>query len=137
MRFFGNKSARPRDEDATDADTALIIDDDIGTRLSLARVIRGLGYQALTAGDGNEGIKLLERYAPYIACVLLDMEMPRQSAIAILARIRAISWYVPVLLLRSGTEPLAPLLEYGQVFVMAKPFKAEQARAAFQRALGH
>jgi CheY-like chemotaxis protein len=136
MYTFDGHGSCPSDRGAPTQDTALIIDDDIGTRLTLGRMLRRISFQALTAANSYDGIALFEQYAPYIACVLLGQAMQALPAAETLRRLRAINPWAPILLIRSHPEPLTPLLEHKQVFVIAKPFTIEQFHSAVRRALG-
>lgn len=55
--------------------TALLIDDDRGTRLILARVFKRQGWNVLEAGDGEAGLKMAAEHRPDV--VVCDLLMPR------------------------------------------------------------
>jgi CheY-like chemotaxis protein len=58
--------------------TILVIDDDAAMRMILGMTLRGFGYLALTAGDGEEALQLARDY-PQIRIILLDVVMPGLS----------------------------------------------------------
>ncbi len=57
----------------------LCVDDDPDIRLFVVTVLEENGYTALTASNGEEGIKIIREKKPDL--VILDVLMPRQSGI--------------------------------------------------------
>jgi CheY-like chemotaxis protein len=70
--------------------TVLVIDDDPAVRRMTERALETLGLEVLTATDGQEGVDMFARHSDDIACVLLDMTMPRMSGDEVLRAIRAL-----------------------------------------------
>ncbi len=57
--------------------TSVLVVDDEPLILDIVRMmIEGLGFTALVAADGSEGLKLVEKYGQDIFLVLLDLNMP-------------------------------------------------------------
>jgi chemosensory pili system protein ChpA (sensor histidine kinase/response regulator) len=71
----------------SDAPCALIVDDSLSARRSLAEFVKDLGYQILTAKDGIEAIDVLDSKTPDI--MLVDLEMPRMNGVELTAHVRA------------------------------------------------
>jgi len=71
----------------TDAPYALIVDDSLSARRSLAEYVKDLGYEILTAKDGLEAIEVIESKRPDI--MLVDFEMPRMNGVELTAHVRA------------------------------------------------
>jgi chemosensory pili system protein ChpA (sensor histidine kinase/response regulator) len=67
--------------------SALIVDDSLSVRRSLASLAEDMGYMAFTARDGLEAIKVLEEQAIDIA--LIDLEMPRVNGLEFTQYVRA------------------------------------------------
>ncbi|MBV2134989.1 EAL domain-containing protein [Pseudomonas sp. MAP12] len=57
------------------AESILIIEDDLATRLLIRSVLARHGYRLLEAGDGQEGLEVFAREQPDL--VLMDVMMPR------------------------------------------------------------
>jgi len=57
----------------------LIVDDEIIMRKTAKNILDKLGYQIITAEDGDEAVKIYSEKATEIALVLLDLSMPRMS----------------------------------------------------------
>ncbi len=81
----------------------LVIDDVEASRNELARMVETLGYRALTAPSGLEGLKLVREARPSL--VLLDVVMPSIDGYKIAAMIKAHPRFVPVMLL-TGLDDL-------------------------------
>ena len=90
---------------AAEADrrTILVVDDDSSVRLVARDMVRALGFEALTATDGREGLEVFRRRRDDIALVILDLAMPRMSGEEAFGEIRAIAPETRVIL-ASGYE---------------------------------
>ncbi|HEX5504388.1 MAG TPA: response regulator [Thermomicrobiales bacterium] len=64
----------------------LVVDDDAAVRDLVATVLRDAGYAVRTAADGLAALRLLDRYAP--AVVVLDVQMPGLDGLSTCARLR-------------------------------------------------
>ncbi len=66
--------------------TILIVDDDERVLGSLDRTFRRSGYNVLTAGSGEEGLKLLRNNK--VELIISDMRMPAMSGVGFLEKAR-------------------------------------------------
>lgn len=66
--------------------TVLVVDDSIVSRQMVSRVVEALGFDLLTALDGMDALRLLERVRPDL--VVTDVEMPRLGGLGLARRIR-------------------------------------------------
>ena len=66
---------------------ALIVEDAISTRKSLAQFMMDLGYKVDTAKDGVEAIDIIEKQLPSI--ILTDLEMPRMNGLEFTDHLRS------------------------------------------------
>ncbi len=57
--------------------TVMIVDDEPSVRAVAKKMLEHLGFDTVSAADGEEGLDLLRRHDGEIACVLLDLTMPR------------------------------------------------------------
>src|SRR5258707_8116168 len=64
----------------------LVIDDDDGVRDSMARMLRGAGFNVETAPTGEEGVAAAK--GNVFDVILSDMRMPGISGIEVLQRLR-------------------------------------------------
>jgi len=83
----------------------LIVDDDGSLRSVLKDKISHEGFTALTANDGEEGLKVGIKEKPDL--ILLDVIMPKVNGIKMLKKLRENDWgkTVPVLLLSNDDDP--------------------------------
>src|SRR6185295_1656108 len=65
----------------------LIIDDDSDARLLLSQYVRDAGFEAISIGTGEQGLRLAASSQP--ALILLDIMMPTMNGLEVLERLRA------------------------------------------------
>ena len=110
----------------------LLVDDDAFYRDRLAQAITARGYEVRTAGVATEAIALAEAESPELAVV--DLRMPGESGLELLARLKAIDPTTRVLML-TGYGSIATALEavrLGAVHYLTKPVDVDDILAAFE-----
>jgi PAS domain S-box-containing protein len=103
---------------------ALLVDDELTTRLAGGAVLRHLGFEVETAEDGVQGVeKAIEADGDY-RVVLLDLTMPKLDGQAAFRAIRKKMPEMPVLLMSGYSDEQATrLFELGEpVGFIQKPF---------------
>jgi len=114
----------------------LVIDDQVGIRALLSEVFTVLGFEVIEAGNGNEGLDVMEKCKPDI--ILLDMKMPGLSGIETLRLIRARNHHIPIILVTAYQEndmmSEAELL--GVSARLVKPFDIEELQRIVRRVCG-
>ena len=65
----------------------MVVDDSLSNRKSLSIIAEQLGYETVTASDGEEALKLMAQKMPDV--VLSDLEMPRMNGLELSQAIRA------------------------------------------------
>ncbi len=110
---------------------ALLVDDDLGVRQTVRRLLLDLGYSVLEAENGTEAMEILDQ-TPQIRLLLSDIVMPGEVDGRQLARHAINSGRVEHILLMSGyaAEAEQPL----EVPLLAKPFSKAGLLAALQEA---
>lgn len=107
---------------------ALIVDDSLSTRRSLAQFVGDMGMEVRTAKDGFEAIEVLQEHTPHI--ILVDMEMPRMNGLELTAHVRAneTTKHIPVIMITSrNTEKHRSLAAAAGVDTyLNKPFSEEE-----------
>ncbi len=63
----------------TSRGTVLVVDDDKSVRQVARDMLSAIGFDVLTASDGQEGVEVFRRRASEIVLVVLDLSMPRMS----------------------------------------------------------
>lgn len=64
----------------------VVIDDDAGTRLLVAQVLKKEGYQVMAAEDGAKGLALIREFKPEL--VVSDVQMPFLDGFEVLDQVR-------------------------------------------------
>ena len=115
----------------------LVVDDDLGTRLSISDYLELSGYKVITAKDGQEALNILEQY--HIDLIVTDIVMPRMNGYELVRQLRQKpSWrLLPVILLTGRTKTQERILGYqsGCDLYLPKPFELEELGAAIHNLL--
>jgi two-component system KDP operon response regulator KdpE len=106
----------------------LLVDDEPDFRRTLAITLRGHGYAVVTAGDGEEALRVAAETEPDL--VVLDLGLPVLDGVGVLVRLRAWS-SVPVLVLsgRSDSGDKVDALDAGADDYVTKPFGIDELLA--------
>jgi PAS domain S-box-containing protein len=83
---------------------ALVVDDEETVRAVAARSLESLGFTALTASDGAEGVRVFREHAGALRLVLLDLTMPHMNGEEAYRELHRINPAVPVVLMSGFTE---------------------------------
>jgi DNA-binding NarL/FixJ family response regulator len=117
--------------------TILVVDDDLGTRLSISDYLELSGYSVITADDGQEALAMVEEYHPDL--IVTDIVMPRMNGYELVRRVRQQPAFrlLPVILLTARTKTQERILGYqsGCDLYLPKPFELEELAAAIRNLL--
>lgn len=112
----------------------LIVDDDEFVRGMLSRQVRGLGFQSVDAGDGEEGLRLLRERGPFHA-VICDLQMPEMDGVQFLRHVAQLQPEARVVLVSAQepkvlrlTEELVRAHGLPLLGALGKPVSADQLR---------
>ena len=112
----------------------LVVDDSRAMRMTLARLLGGLGMEVTEAGNGMQALEALASGAPY-EIAFIDWYMPELNGLDLVRRVRAEPAYDDVRLVMVTSECEAPLivsaLDAGADEYVTKPFD----RRAFESKL--
>lgn len=103
----------------------LIVEDEAGLRQGLEINLRHENYETVTAGDGEEAIRLFHSESPDL--ILLDLMLPKKSGFEVLDHIRKVS-RVPVILLTARGQETDKVrgLRGGADDYVTKPFGVQE-----------
>ena len=126
------------EEEHTDANlVALIVDDSLSARRSLAEFVKDIGYDVLMARDGIEAIDVIEEQKPNI--ILVDLEMPRMNGLELTAHLRSkpITKDIPIIMITSrSTEKHREMADSAGVNAyLTKPFSEDELLENIQNLL--
>jgi DNA-binding response OmpR family regulator len=107
----------------------LIIEDETPMRTALKDVVEAEGYRAITAADGESGLKRAIEEKPDL--ILLDIMMPRMDGYEVCAELRRLANPVPILMLtaKGQVEDRVTGLDAGADDYLVKPFSTEELLA--------
>ncbi|BCA79572.1 response regulator [Desulfuromonas sp. AOP6] len=103
-------------------DQVLVVDDEKIILELTSMILKSKGFDVLTAGGGEEGLRLVEEHSPSV--VLLDYMMPAMDGMTVLKRIRKNfpDTYV-IMFTGKGSEEIAvELMKAGASDYVLKPF---------------
>lgn len=117
--------------------TLLVVDDDLGTRLSISDYLEMSGYSVLTAADGQEALDMVQTYHPHL--MVTDIVMPRMNGYELVRHVRQNPKFrlLPVIFLtaRNKTEERIAGYQSGADLYLPKPFELDELGAAIRNLL--
>lgn len=121
----------------SDRKTVLVVDDEEAIREVGAAVLESFGFQAVTAADGEEALRLFKQHADELACVLLDLTMPRMDGVSAFREMMGIRADVPVILCSGLAEDEATQRFGGQGLAgfIQKPYRLQTLKNELARVL--
>jgi PAS domain S-box-containing protein len=117
--------------------TILVVDDEeMILRLS-RQLVNRLGYDVLTAADGEEALRVFQHHGERIVCVLLDLTIPKLDGISTLAELRRLRPGIPVILCSGYSEQTAArrLSQAEPSGFIQKPYRLGDLQAELERVL--
>lgn len=118
-----------------DKSRALVIDDELHLRESLAEIMNEDFGLVETATDGPSAILKIAQFDPDI--ILTDFKMPGFDGVELIRRIRAAGSNIPVILVTAHADKELALsaIRLGVSDVLEKPFTFDSVRQCVQRVL--
>ncbi|MGB3532092.1 MAG: response regulator transcription factor [Microcoleaceae cyanobacterium] len=108
--------------------TILVVDDDLGTRLSIGDYLEMSGYTAITAKDGREALQRVDEYKPHL--IVTDIVMPEMNGYQLIRQVRTRPAFrlLPVIFLtaRTSVEERIKGYQIGCDNYLPKPFELEE-----------
>jgi type IV pilus assembly protein PilB len=109
----------------------LVVEDDDDVRRVIEVMLTAEGYTVMTAGDGEEALRIAARHRPHV--ILLDIMLPDQSGIEVCRSLRNLSQtsLVPVIFLTARTDMQTELASFaaGGDDYLVKPVDRERLLA--------
>ncbi len=111
----------------------LVVDDDENTRRFLTVALEENGYEAVTAEDGDDGLKKVQESIPDL--ILLDVMMPKKTGFTLFKQLRKTEEYkdIPVIMLTGVAGSLEEDEERAEGDTMESPF--DSLRDALSKAI--
>jgi PAS domain S-box-containing protein len=119
------------------AGNVLLVEDERDVRRLAATILESHGYRVLTAGDGEEALRMFERCEDRIDLLISDVVMPRMRGPELAAHLRRRQPEMKVLFISGYTDPsIANHVVSAASHFLQKPFAAEALVRAVSDALG-
>jgi DNA-binding NtrC family response regulator len=121
----------PQPQPISDVPVALVIDDEAGVRALLTRMLHPDVCRVVEAGDGESGLRAIERDDPQVDLVLTDYVMPGLDGLDVLEVLAEHRPALPVAIVsaHAGSIYRVQRRRGGQLRVLQKPFSPEAVRA--------
>ena len=122
---------------AKPAGTVLVVDDEEAVRAVAIAFVQRLGFQTISAADGEEALRLFEKHAGEITCVLLDLTMPRMDGLSAFRQMRRLRPDVKVILCSGYDEHEATkrFISEGLSGFIQKPYNLRDLRGMIVQVL--
>lgn len=124
-------SAAPGDGSSKSKARLLLVDDEDHLRRAMRDLMERAGYQVLEAADGVEALDMVDRHAPDV--IILDLNLPGIDGYEVLEQIRSRPAMrgVPVVVLtaKGDEDNEVRVLELGAADFLTKPFRARALAA--------
>ncbi len=131
--------APPEQEEATGAPraTVLLVEDEDTLRRVMKDLLEQEGYRVFEARDGAEALEQVDRFAPDV--VLLDLNLPNIDGYTVLSRLRSRpeTRELPVIVLsaRGDEDNEVRVLRLGATDFLTKPFRPRALSARLEATL--
>lgn len=109
----------------------LIVDDSATMRKIISRSLRQAGLpidEIFEAGDGIEGVNVLQTSGKNINLILSDIYMPNMDGLEFVKAVRANGYSMPIVMITTegGEDVIAEAISSGAKDSIKKPFTPEQ-----------
>src|SRR6266568_6707236 len=113
----------------------LVVDDEHLIRWSLEQNLKKQGYEVVTAGSGEDALRLVREEQPDL--VLLDIQLPGISGIEVLEKIKDHDDHIIVIMVtaNSGLENAVNAMRLGAYDYVSKPFNLDELSIVVKKAL--
>jgi type II secretory ATPase GspE/PulE/Tfp pilus assembly ATPase PilB-like protein/ActR/RegA family two-component response regulator len=115
----------------------LLVDDEDQLRRVMRDLLEREGYVVVEAGDGVEALDQVDRHAPDI--IVLDLNLPGLDGFGVLSHLRSrrVTQEIPVIVLtaRGDEENEIRVFEFGADDFLSKPFRARALSARLEAVL--
>jgi FixJ family two-component response regulator len=120
---------------STDEATVFIIDDDVGVRAAMQRLLKSVGLHAESFATPQEFFRHKPPDGP--SCLVLDVRLPGMSGLDVQRKLIESGFQIPVIFITGhGDIPMTvKAMKSGAVEFLTKPFRDQDLVDAIQQAL--
>jgi two-component system response regulator HydG len=115
--------------------TILVVDDEIGIRQSLKKILEKEGYSVITASNGEEAFKAIR--GGDIDLLITDIRMAGMDGVELLRVTKSVSPYTEVIMITgyASVDTAVDSMKQGAYDYITKPFKKADILKAVQKAI--
>ena len=115
--------------------TVLLIEDSAFQRKIISSIVKGFGYDIITADNGLEGVKRILDDKP--AIILSDLLMPEYDGIWVLEQLKAKGIKIPVIIVTSDVQTSTKdhCMSLGAFGYLNKPIQKDLLKSEIGKAL--
>lgn len=115
--------------------TVLLIEDSAFQRKIISSIVKGFGYDIITADNGLEGVKRILENKP--AVILSDLLMPEYDGIWVLEQLKAKGIKIPVIIVTSDVQTSTKdhCMSLGAFGYLNKPIPKDLLKSEIGKAL--
>jgi signal transduction histidine kinase/CheY-like chemotaxis protein len=130
-------AALPPETEPMRSGTILVVDDEPHVRRVCSRILERLGFQVVTAADGQEALNLFQEHDGRFLCVLLDLTMPGMDGVATFRHLKRLQPDLKVILFSGYDESQAVQLfvDEGLAGFIQKPFGVQELQSKLKSIL--
>ena len=118
----------------------LSVDDSKASRHAIARAVNILGYEFIEAGNGKEGLTILEKLNGAVDLILLDWNMPVMNGLNMLEIVKSDKRYkhIPVTMITTEVDrnKIVTALKKGAANYVMKPYTQQALIEKIMESLG-
>jgi DNA-binding NtrC family response regulator len=113
----------------------LVVDDEQLIRWSLEQNLKKQGYEVMTAGSGEDALRLLREEAPDL--MLLDIQLPGISGMEVLEKVKEMEEEIIVIMVTAlgVLETAVKAMRIGAYDYINKPFNLDELAIVIRKAL--
>ncbi len=135
-RAGDNREAIPFIQPFTHVNKVLVVEDDPLNLLLISEVLRKMGLEVITAGNGSEAVDMLLQHDP--AMIFMDINMPEMDGFMATELIRKLNTHhrnitIVALTADAMQEDKDRCLESGMNDYISKPFRLEEIHAVIKK----
>lgn len=120
---------------ASGREKLLIVEDDPAIQRMIGDYFRHAGYDIMTAGDGEAGVRLAQSERP--AAMILDLMLPKLDGLSVCRQLRERNLSLPIIMLTAKDDVVDKVLglEMGADDYLTKPFSLRELEARLKTVL--